>query len=287
MITSAWYVNPAVQSLALPLLVALLVAGLLRLAGGRQKGTLLAAAGIGAGFLAGNLAVLGLPHWPPLAALQKLPYVAAAGIVAGLVLDLRQIGRKGRIIAVFAAALLVVGWVGWPVITSGDGDEVVAFALLWLLSSGVMVSLGRPGGQATGPAVMLCAAAIGIAVLIVLSDSTSAAQLAVGFAAACIGFFALAWPLGGLAFAASGQLGAGLALLALVAGVLTSGDLEPAALPMLLPVFLAGRLSGALMPSRTGMEGALRPLLTFIIALVPVLAAAGLHRVLQDPLFWS
>jgi len=286
MFDDAWFGNPAFQSLALPLAVELVASAVLRLAGGRGAGSALAGAGIGFGFLAGALAVMGMPLWPPLAAMHKLPVVAVAGIAAGAALDLGRAGRNTRIFATLATTLLAAGWIGWPALTGGDGAAVLRLAVLWILSAGVLVSLDRPAGQAAGPSAMLCAAALGVSILVVLSGSTGAAQLAAALAAASLGFFALAWPPTGLAFAASGQLGAGLPLVALVAGLMHSGDVELSALPMLLPVFLAGRLSGALLPSRAGLEGAVRPILTFAIALVPVLAAAGVHRIAREPLFW-
>ncbi len=281
-----WFSNPAFQSLALPMVVALLTSAALRLAGGRGAGPALAGAGIGLGFLAGDIAVMGLPAWPPLAAVHKLSVIAVAGIAVGVALDLGRAGRNMRIFAILAATFSITAWIGWPALTGGDGPATLRLAVLWALSAGILVSLDRPSGQAAGPAAMLCAAALGVSMLVVLSGSTGGAQLAAALAAACLGFFALAWPPTGLAFAASGQLGAGLPLVALVAGLMQTGDVELSALPMLLPVFLAGRLSGALLPSRAGLEGVVRPVLTFAIALVPVLAAAGVHRISREPLFW-
>ncbi len=281
-----WLANPAFLTLALPMATALVAAAVLRVAAGRGIGSALAGAGIGLGFLAGDVAVMGTPHWPALAAIHKLPFVAAGGIAIGAVLDIGRAGRKTRTVAVLAAAFAAVAWIGWPSLAAGDGRAIGHMAMLWALSSGVLISLDRPVGQAAGPAVMLCAAALGVAVLVILSGSTGAAQLAAAVAAASLGFFVLAWPPAGLSFAACGQLGGGLPLVALVAGLMQSGDIERAALPMLLPVFLAGRLSGALVPARAGVEGALRPILTFAIALVPVLAAAGVHRMIREPLFW-
>jgi len=286
MFGDVWFGNPAVQSLALPMAAALIATALLRLAGGRAFGSAIAGAGIGIGFMAGDLSILGMPPLRPLAAMDKLPFIAVAGIVAGAALDLGRAGRSTRIIATLALTFLAAGWPGWPAVSGGDTAAMLGLAILWALSAGVLVSLDRPAGQAAGPAAMLCAASLGVSLLVVLSGSTGAAQLAAALAASSLGFFALAWAPAGLAFAASGQLGAGLPLVALVAGLMHSGDVELSALPMLLPVFLAGRLSGALMPSRAGFEGALRPVLTFAIALVPVLAAAGVHRIAREPLFW-
>jgi len=286
MVTDVWFANPAVQTLALPMAVALAMSALLRLAGGRGAGAALAGAGIGVGFLAADLAVMGLPALLPRAALDKLPAIAVAGVLAGVALDLGRAGRSARMFAILAATFAAVAWVGWPTIARGDGMALLPLAILWALSAGVLVSLERPADQATGPAVMLTAAALGVAVLVVLSGSTGAAQLAGAVAAASLGFFVVAWPPTGLAFAASGQLGVRLPLMALIAGLMQSGDIELSALPMLLPVFLAGRLSGALLPSKVGLERVLRPLLTFAIALVPVLAAAGVHRMVREPLFW-
>ncbi|MBX6744811.1 MAG: hypothetical protein IRY87_22490, partial [Acetobacteraceae bacterium] len=71
------------------LAAALVWAGLLRLAGRRD----LAALGAGAGLALGWVVVLGLPTASPRQLAERLPMLALAGLMAGLVLSLLGRGR--------------------------------------------------------------------------------------------------------------------------------------------------------------------------------------------------
>jgi len=115
------------------LAAALVWAGLLRLAGRRD----LAALGAGAGLALGWVVVLGLPTASPRQLAERLPMLALAGLMAGLVLSL--LGR-GRAWVAGGVALMVLG-AGW-----------------WLAGAPLDLADLRRGGLALLALVLLVAA---------------------------------------------------------------------------------------------------------------------------------
>lgn len=121
--------NPLIQSIAIPLGLTLVVAGLLRLTFGKERGRILACVAVAVGFLASYFATLGTPPLPPRSSIQKFPYLVLAGALLGLVLDLTKAGRATMVIgALFPAVGLV--WLAWPLFGQFSVANGIAFAAL-------------------------------------------------------------------------------------------------------------------------------------------------------------
>ena len=69
------------------MLAALVLTGVLRGIAGPAAGARIASAAIGLGFLLGYYLILGWPPLPPATSTHKLAFVAAAGVCAGLLID--------------------------------------------------------------------------------------------------------------------------------------------------------------------------------------------------------
>ncbi|HYH17354.1 MAG TPA: hypothetical protein VD995_01940 [Azospirillum sp.] len=261
--------HPAVQSGLLPLAAALLLSvGLGRRAAG---------AAVGVAYLLSHLAVLGPPPFPPVAAMQKLFYVAAAFLAAGVLLDAMAARRPVRRAVALAAPAAALTWLALPILLRAATPGTWAPGV-WLTVAGTLLAAGvamlrlerRLDDGVTGP-VIVVAAAVGTGVVALLGGSASILQLAMAVAAATGGFLLVNWPRQRHRVAAALLLGAG-ALVPVLAGQLVLYTRTPAvAVALLLPVFFADIVADRL-PVRAG---AWRPVLLGMLCLVPVLLAVA------------
>ncbi len=269
--------NPAFQSAVLPFLLAAAAAGLIRLAGGGGRGALLAGAAVGLALLAAYVAVLGTPPLPPRSSGQKLFYVAAAGLVLGIVLDLGRVRGRGLalvLLAFVAAASVWVGWPAWNRLAAAPDTWMPAVTLLLLLLAAW--SLARAAANGIAAAVMLLVAAAGLAIVALTANSASLSQIAGALAAAVGGFLVWNWPTarfpvaGALLFGAMGAFAA----LATQASLFTRAD--PWTLAPLALVFLAAAPAARLGIGGAAVRAALSPLVLGFCAALPAALAVAL-----------
>ncbi|MEQ8604774.1 MAG: hypothetical protein RIB45_15780 [Marivibrio sp.] len=195
--------GPWGQTLVIPALAALIVAAVVRAAGGRAQAALAAGLGLGAAQLAIAWAIGGAPRFPNPAAVDKLALAtpAFALIAAGLL-------KRGRLeprAIVPMAALIPVVWIAWPFLTdltlARFGKAVLAFAIAGAIAYGLSRAEARvlPG--------IVAALAAGLGGVAVFGATFRMGQLSGGLAVG-----ALVAPLGVLAAGgASGGLGAAVA----------------------------------------------------------------------------
>lgn len=267
--------HPAIQSGVLPLAIAILLTGAIRLALGAGRGPQAAGAAVGIAFLAGYAAVRGLPAWPPVQAIEKLAYLAAAALAVGLLLDLLRAGATAvRIIGVIAL-VAAIAWVFEAQVRQADPKALIYPALL---AAGGALALWRVAGQraqGVAPAVTVIVAALGLAGVALVSASLSIAQLAGALAAAVGGFALWSWPVARFPFAASGVCAALIPLIALAALATLLTKAPAWALAPLLLVFFADLLSR--LPAGSGRwREALQPVYLAILAALPAALAVGL-----------
>lgn len=263
-----------VNGLALPFLTALLAAGGAWLAARRvpalaEAHGLAAAVGVIAGFAAGLVGVLGWPRVPPNGAVDKLPWLAPLGLLAGWAV-IRVAGARERLIVAGVAAAAAVLWLGWPRLAIPDGAAwgkglVIAGVAAWMLA--------RAGAQTGRGALGRIFVAAGVAAVIGLYGSSYALAQVVGvLAAALAGVFAAAgWRTGGVG--ALTHLAAGVPLVGLVTILAFYTQAEPLALALLAPVLLADAVREALFGAETTAAG--HALGQRALSLGVVLAPAG------------
>jgi hypothetical protein len=279
--------DPVGQSVLLPFAVALVVAALLRLAGGSAIGRRTAAFGIGAGFLAAFVFLAempaGLSSGTPLG---KLFWIAAAGLAMGFVLDLD--GSAGRGVA-FAAAAAALVW-----LAAERHEELWRVALLlyaasilvyWRIGAGAESEEPARRSEPPFPPILLLITAGALAWLIPKSAALDLAPLATALASAAGGYLLLAYLfhlLGAkpLRVAASGLFGGAGALLAIgsvwmlfVPGASAIGG------GILLLAFLLDHRARALalgaVPGEGVLARALQPLVYALVVAVPAAAAVA------------
>lgn len=274
--------NPMVVTAALPMLLGIVLALLARsaLASSSLVLTLL--------WVALTLFfywdTLGPPAVPPVAASQKLIYLAFAGIVIGLLPGLS--GRTASIIvmAALAAAFL---WLGWRRIGAGALDlPMIAAIVVGLLAIvGVAIAMAlraSPSPEVEAPFLVpaaVLAMALSGAIVSVLGASIVTGQL-LGALAALVGGWCLIQYLatlrGGTA-AAWGKSVAFLLLYATATVLIPVALLAPKANPVALilsplPLIAAALVSGPLQRFLPGARP-LRPLIAGLLIALPAMLA--------------
>lgn len=222
------------------LVAALAWAGLLRLAGRRD----LAALGAGAGLALGWVVVLGLPVASPRQLAERLPALALAGLIAGLVLTLLGRGRAW-VLGGVGLAVLGAGWwlAGAPLDAADLRRGALALLALVLLVAALL--------EASSPARAAFAATLLLAGLWLSAPFGPWQVLAAAALAAALGGFA-----GGAAWGAAASLPVAAGLAGLAAGPVlargAAGDWLTAAAPVVglwLGPVLGARLGGRFAPA--------------------------------------
>jgi hypothetical protein len=207
--------HPLVQSIVLPFLAALAVAGLGRLFPVRARARAIGAAGA-IGSLAAFVAILGVPDWPPRGAQQKLAALVLAGILVGAVIEHIPAARRPWVVV--AAVLIGAAWIVWPLLGASGADALLAalaFALVVVITGASGTAKDDALARATPPSIAVGA----LAIIAVAGNAASLGQLAGALAFAGAGYCLWCWLVERERFAASAALGlhGTLALLAVQA----------------------------------------------------------------------
>ena len=252
--------DPGIIAAAIPMAIAVIAAGIARAAGQGGVAVHIASLGGFAGFLAAYLALVGWPDALPRTATQKLGYIAVAGLIAGVALDLA--GRSGSgLRGIFILPAAAVLWIVGPQAMRYAEDSargladwmpllvaaVLACAVLWHV-------MKRESGLRDGRLAQVIAACLGLGGVCIIGSAASLGLLAIAAAAAGAGI--AVWNLGrrrvspgaGLVLA----LGAVFAGLAVQAALFTTA--EPVALLLLLACFLTDAVP-MLRPMATAQGG--------------------------------
>ncbi|WP_217577716.1 hypothetical protein [Mesorhizobium sp. GbtcB19] len=275
--------NPMVTTAALPLLLGIAVALLARFA-------LPAPSPVLTLFWAALLLffywdTLGPPVMPPVAASQKLIYLAFAGIVIGLLPERLLRSRASSLAVVaFAAAFL---WLGWRRLAGGSLDlqmiAALAVGLLTLIGGTVLTAQQASASPSAeepflAPAAVLALSLAG-AIVSVLGASIVTGQL-LGSLAALIGGWCLVQYVVMLRGGAAASWSKGVEFLLLFAAAtvliqvaLLAPKANPVALilsslPPIVAVSMRGRLQGMLPGTRP-----MRPLVAGILIAAPAILA--------------
>jgi hypothetical protein len=212
--------NPAIRIFVGPLLGALALGLVLRLAGGAGSGRRIAGAGIGLAFAWSAAMVFGAPAIPPAPGPDALVSAVAVGLIGGILFDVYGTGEGsgGRLagwpgwlewglILAFGA-----GWTAW--LLDGFGPEVPVIMALW----GLMVFRLRRvfatdvdvlAGDALAPLAMLMMTAAGLGLIAAAANLEISRDLSLALAAGIAGFALLSMFDRSLRFGLTPVLGAG------------------------------------------------------------------------------
>ncbi|SOD89637.1 hypothetical protein [Caenispirillum bisanense] len=267
-----------VLSLALPFLVAVAVAGVLRLSAGPERGGRLTGAGLAVGFLGWWLWARGLS---PMVAepIHLAPHVTLGGLLLGAAAD-GWIGRRAAawaVAAVFSAACLwaLAGMPGDLAAVAAQGLPLLAVAALWGLSVAVPA---RAATTAPAALLLLAMAALGLAGAAAAFGVAGVTAAALALAAASLGV--LVW--GPAAAAQPGwvpALAGGGTFTALAAALVAAEPGAAGPLAVLALVFLAEPTAARLPAGGARLATLARPLWLAAVAAVPAALAGFLAQV--------
>lgn len=269
-----------VQSALMPFAVSAIAAGLLRLIGREARGAAMAAACIGLAFLAGYVLILGLPGSWPTTATQKIFLIAALAVVIGLSLDLSRDSEEMTRLLAYLLPLAALIWLGWKRLIIPDWIDIAALGATAVAGGFALSQTLARDARATESAIKLMVAAAALSFIALIGASASFSQLAGVLAAATAGFLVWNWPVPRFRFAAAAVLGGGVIFLALTGAVAIYTNAPKPALGLLFPIFFADMAVGRIRTGTRRIDNALRPLLIFVITLIPAIAAVGLAHLL-------
>jgi hypothetical protein len=269
--------HPVVQSVVIPLALALALTGIIRFAFGPQYGKVLAAAASGLALLAACVLVLGIPPWPPRTALEKLPAMVAASLAIGAIMDTAEPSRTGIAAAGVGLTLLGYVWLAMPQFSRLGALDAAMLAAAALVACVIIsgISLAEPLSESV-PA-MLVVAGVGLAGVAFNAGSLKLFQLSLALASATGGYALWNWPKPRYPFGRAGLFSAGLAwlLLALLTMLLTK--VRPLALLLLASAFLAVAIAVRIPLGRLERR-VVEPLLVALLAAIPSVAAVVLSQ---------
>jgi hypothetical protein len=231
--------DAGVQISLLPLGVAAVSTGAIRLVGGGWRGPTLASAAIVIGTLGAGLVLLGLPAFPPQTSLQKLLYAIAVSLFLGTMLDLRRPRDWVLAILIVLWAAAAVAWIAEPRLQDADDLALAQVGILYVATLLVLFRLQERLSAGLVPSIMTFSAALGIGGVSVIGGAVTAGQMAFALAAATFGFMLWNWPVARYPFGFSALFAGGGALPLLAGQSLLYEGADPTALALVLLVFLA------------------------------------------------
>jgi hypothetical protein len=228
-------------------------------------------AALAAGFVAGYLALLGRPGFPPLDATDWLFYLAPAVALLGLADSCLRLRLPARIVLIVVALPASFGLLGWPLfnVEGSDASMRIAVAAALAVASIVALDVWSARVAAVRSSAVLLAIAAPAAGVLMLSGSQRLGQIGGLLAASAAGMLAANLILG----AAAVGRGTVLVLGTLLAGLFLCGNLyAELTTPDALLLAAAPNMAwlAQLVPKRAGR------VVTTLSELILVLSVAGI-----------
>lgn len=263
-------IDPLLSRLVVPALATVIVAAVVRLIGGPGVGSRAAALGVPVAVIAAYAVDPGWPWAPPSAALDKLAWLALAGALIGVLIDVATNGRVGPVVAGFLWPGMAVAWLVGPGIVDASGNVLYRYAEVALVLGLVMARLHQIRGDAVSAPITGGAIAAGVAAVALVSGGPPFDRIGLPVAAAVLGWIVCNWPNRRLEFGAAGLLGglgAGVALTAHAA--LFTRVNTTLVLIALLPILIQPIADRVLARNAFTRGEAVRPLALAVLLAVP------------------
>lgn len=215
--------DPLIATLAVPVLVTVAVALLMRLIGGAGTGARTAAFGIPVGMIVAVALLPGLAPTPPVTVMEKLVWLAAAGGLMGILIEMVTQTRFIPVLVAFFWPFLAVVWTSGVDVTAIMSGETPAHQFpyrVFEVSAVAGLIVGRMHQIAE---VELCAPvsltviAAGLGALGLATGPGYAWAIGLPLAAAGLGWLVCNWPNRRLPFGAPGEIGGSAVAIALAA----------------------------------------------------------------------
>jgi hypothetical protein len=262
------FVLSAVLATLLPLAVAGILAGIL----GGAIGVWAAGAAIAIAFIVAHVAILGWPVFPPRSSLQKIVYVAVAGLIVGAILDTLTNRAAIRSFAIVWPGVLVA-WLGWQQLLAADPTDLGKLVTIWIAGAFVFDGLNTLRNVAIVAPTMVMVAGIGASLVAFIGAAASLSQLAAALAAATGGFLLWNWPKGRFKFSLISLFGAGSVLFSIVVAMALFSQANKLALAVLILTIAAGFIRERLPFVESPVLG---PIVFGVVSALPVILAIAI-----------
>lgn len=265
------FANPAIQSGAVPFVVALVVAALIGFSG--PASARFAGLAVPAGFIAAYVLTLGLPPLVPNSSGQKIFYIALLAGATGLILGTVKDHSGRRALVGIAVSAFAIGWLGWRNLTGEPSPDHIVMALIF---GGAAIAFFASERQYQDPAdktVPLLVVGLALAGIAFFGASASLAQNSSAMAAALGAVLVLNWPTRRFGLTVIARLTAIPVFIGLITqlALFTSAPAWISAL--LIPSLFADKLADRFMPVEDTKAAFWRPVLIGLIAAVPAAVA--------------
>ena len=236
--------DPLIASLVIPVAVSVAVAMLMRLVGGTGTGARVADVGIPTALIVGVALLPGLAPTPPVTVMEKLVWLAAAGGLIGVLIEMLTKTRLVTAVVAFCWPFLAVVWTSGIDVTAIISGETPAHHFpyrVFEVSAVAGLLVGRMhqiSEQELAAPVSLMVIAAGLGALGLVTGPGYAWAIGFPLAAAALGWILCNWPNRRLPFGAPGEVG-GSALAIAVAAVMV----YQARLPVILVLLVLSGLA--------------------------------------------
>lgn len=272
--------DPLIATLVVPVAVAVAVALLMRLIGGAGTGARIADFGIPVALIVGVALLPGLAPTPPVTVMEKLVWLAAAGGLIGILIEMVTQTRFISAVAAFFWPFLAVVWTSGIDVTAIISGETPAHQFpyrVFEVSAVAGLIVGRMHQIAE---VELCAPvsliviAAGLGALGLVTGPGYAWAIGLPLAAAALGWVICNWPNRRLPFGAPGEIGGSAVAIALAAVVVYQGRVPVVLVVLVLSALAIEPLARRFVATNALTKSeAVRPIaLAAILALPAVLA---------------
>ncbi|WP_420566022.1 hypothetical protein [Thalassobaculum sp.] len=272
--------DPLIATLVVPVAVAVAVALLMRLIGGAGTGARIADFGIPVALIVGVALLPGLAPTPPVTVMEKLVWLAAAGGLIGILIEMVTQTRFISAVAAFFWPFLAVVWTSGIDVTAIISGETPAHQFpyrVFEVSAVAGLIVGRMHQIAE---VELCAPvsliviAAGLGALGMVTGPGYAWAIGLPLAAAALGWVICNWPNRRLPFGAPGEIGGSAVAIALAAVMVYQGRVPVVLVVLVLSALAIEPLARRFVATNALTKSeAVRPIaLAAILALPAVLA---------------
>lgn len=272
--------DPLIATLVVPVLVTVAAALLLRLIGGAGTGARIADFGIPVGLIVAVALLPGLAPTPPVTMMEKLVWLAAAGGLVGLLVEMVTQTRFISALLAFFWPFLAVVWTSGIDVTAIISGETPAHQFpyrVFEVSAVAGLIVGRMHQIAE---IELCAPvaltviAAGLGVLGLVTGPSYAWAIGLPLAAAGLGWVICNWPNRRLPFGSPGEIGGSAVAIALAAVMVYQAHLPVVLVLLVLSALAIEPLARRFVATNALTKSdAVRPIaLAAILALPAVLA---------------
>lgn len=229
--------DPFARAVILPLVISGGTVGLIRLMLGEGRGSNLASAGIGIGFLAAFLAIFGAPDWPAFGMGEKTIWVAALALLVGAAADRFPALEQEILLVLIAWPVFSVLWFLEPTVAGGlSGRRFYEFGILLVGSITLFIRLREEQDNGQSGTIHILWFAVGLGLIGYIKDHIRVSEAGAAVAAASIGYLVWNLPKTRYPFGFTALIASSSAIVGLCAILIANGTVLPL-WPLLILLF--------------------------------------------------